>query len=184
MSSLYFDEEEAVETLRERGYRVVKVNFPNTENITTVKKLVEYFYARRFYYNKDRPYPPSIDFKDDLKYASDLVRSRQKLGLSRKNAVRESAVLIDALFKYESFLKLKEPINHLTTLTSRPIMDRICMFANGEVSEVEEAKNEEFINEVNAVYDKEYSQRDFEKAAENRRLILESLDECKTRKCG
>lgn len=177
--SLYFDEEEAIETLRERGYRVVKIEFPETQNITTVPKLVEYFYARRFFYNKDRTYPASIDFTNDNKYASDLVRSRQKLGLSRKDAVREAAAIVDALFKYEPFLKLREPINHMTILTSRPIMDRICMYLSGEVSEVEEAKNEEYINVVNVIYDREYAQRDFEKAANKRRAILEKLNEHK-----
>lgn len=177
--SLYFDEEEAVETLRERGYRVVKVDFPETQDITTIKKLVEYFYTRRFYYNPDRSYPASVDYKDDSKYASDLVRSRQKLGLSRKNAVREAAAIIDALFKYEPFLKLKEPINHLTIVTSRPVMDRICSFLNREVKEVEEAENEEYINMVNEVYDREFAQRDFERAAETRKKMLERLDERK-----
>lgn len=180
--SLYFDEEEAVETLRERGYRVVKVDFPVTNDITTIPKLVQYFYARRHYYNKDRTYPASIDFKSDNKYASDLVRSRKKLGLSHKEAVRESAAIVDALFKYEPFLKLREPINHMTIVTSRPIMDRVCMYMNGEVDEVEEAKNEEYIDAVNKIYDREYAQRDLERAADKRRAILERLHEHTERK--
>ena len=53
------------------------------------------------------------------------------------------------------------------------------MYMNGEVSEVEEAKNEEYINAVNAIYDREYAQRDFEKAADKRREILERLHEHK-----
>lgn len=177
MSSLYFDEEEAVETLRERGYRVIKVDFPETQEITTVKQLVEYFYARRFFYNPDRPFPASIDYKGDTKYASDLIRARQKLGLSRKDAVREAAAIVDALFKYEAFLKLREPIVHLTILTSRPIVDRICMYMNGEVQEVEESRNDEYIDGINKIYDKEFAQRDFEKAAEKRRQVLERLHE-------
>lgn len=176
MGGLYFDEGEAVESLRGRGYRVIRVEYPSTEGITTVRKLVEYFYARRFYYNTDRKFPASIDWKSNSNYASDLVRSRQKLGLSRKDAVRESAALIDALFKYEKFLKLREPINHLTILTSRPIMDRICSFVDSEVGEVEEFKNEEYIDRINCVLDQQFAQRDFEKAAEKRKKILEKLD--------
>ncbi len=174
---LYLNEEEASAFLLDRGYRVVKVDFSATDSVTSVKKLVEYFYARRLYYNKDRKFPASIDWKKDNLCASDLVRSRQKLGLSRKNAVRESAVLIDALFKYEGFLKLREPINHLTILTSRPIMDRICNYVNGEVSEVEEFKTNSYIDEINKIYDKEYAQRDFEKASEQLNKILERVND-------
>ena len=175
--SLYFDQEDAIEFLQDLGYRVVKVEFPDHEGVTTMKKLVEYFYARRVFYNADRKFPASIDWKKDNLCASDLVRSRQKLGLNRKNAVKESAVLIDALFKYEKFLKLREPINHLTILTSRPVMDRICNYMNAEVNEVEEFKTEEYIDKVNKIYDREYAQRDFEKAAEKRKNILEKLND-------
>lgn len=175
--SLYFDEEEAIMFLQDRGYRVMKVEYPDHEGITTMRKLVEYFYARRFFYNPNRKYPASIDWKKDNLYASDLVRSRQKLGLNKKNAIREAAALIDALFKYEEFLKLREPINHLTILTSRSIMDRICNYMNEEVSEVEEHKTNEYIDKVNVIYDREYAQRDFEKAAEKRKKILEKLND-------
>jgi hypothetical protein len=175
--SLYFDEEEAVETLRDRGYRVIKVDFLDTDSVTSVKRLVEYFYARRFYYNENRKFPASIDWKKDSLCASDLVRSRQKLGLGRKNAVRESAVLVNALFKYEKFLKLREPIHHLTILTSRPVMDRICSFMNSEVMEVEEFKTNEYIEKINQIYDREYAQRDFEKAGEKLQKILERLND-------
>jgi hypothetical protein len=175
--TLYFDEEESIKTLQDRGYRVIKVDFPDTASVTTMKKLVEYFYARRFFHNSDRVFPASIDWKKDNLYASDLVRSRQKLGLSRKDAVREAAALVDALFKYESFLKLREPINHLTILTSRPVMDRICSYMNAEVSEVEETKTGEYIDKINVIYDREYAQRDFEKAAESRKKILEKLND-------
>ena len=175
--SLYFDEKEAIESLQDRGYRVIKVDFPDTASVTTMKKLVEYFYARRFFYNSDRKFPASIDWKKDNLYASDLVRSRQKLGLSRKDAVREAAALIDALFKYEKFLKMREPINHLTILTSRPVMDRICNYMNAEVNEVEEFKTGEYIETINEIYNRENAQRDFDTAAESRKKILEKLND-------
>lgn len=173
--SLYFEEEEAIKILKERGYRVVKVEFPETQSITTIKKLVEFFYARRFFYNKDRKYPASVDFKNDSKFASDLVRSRQKLGLNRKQAIQEAASLIEGLFKFEPFLKLKEPINHLTIVTSRPIMDRICMYLNGESSDVEESLNEDYVNKLNKIYEKQYFDQDFEDAQHKRKHILEKL---------
>jgi len=88
--SLYFDEEDAVDQLRERGYRVVKVEFPNT--VTTIKDLIEYFYARRLYYNSNRPFPISRNFEEDKKYVSVLVKKRQAMGLSRKNAIKEAAM--------------------------------------------------------------------------------------------
>ncbi len=176
---LYFDEEEAIEALRDRGYRVIKVEFPDTESVSTVRKLVEFFYARRFYYNENRKFPASIDWKKDSLCASDLVRSRQKLGLSRKNAVKEAAAIVDALFKYEKFLRLREPIHHLTILTSRPVMDRICSFMNAEVTDVEEFKTGEYIEAINVIYDRDNAQRDFDVAAEKRKKILEKLNDDK-----
>ena len=79
--SLYFDESESVEKLRERGYRVVKVEFPGSA--TTIKDLLEYFYARRLFYNPDRPFPPSRNLVQDRNYISGFVRKRQQLGSRR-----------------------------------------------------------------------------------------------------
>jgi uncharacterized protein with gpF-like domain len=48
---------------------------------------------------------------------------------------------------------------------------------NAEVSEVEETKTGEYIDKINVIYDREYAQRDFEKAAESRKKILEKLND-------
>ena len=173
--SIFFDEEEAIEELQNKGYRITKEEHLGSGSITTVRHLVDYFYARRKFYNPDRKFPFSIDYSTDTKYISSFVRSRQKLGLSRKMAVKEAVVLIDTLFKYEEQLKLKTPVISPNILAVRPIMDRVCSFANGEVDEVVQLETESFVDNINDVYDKEFDKRDFERAAEERMKILEKI---------
>lgn len=181
--SLYFDEQEAIEELQARGYRVVKESYPEVEGITTIKVLTEYFYARMKFYNPDRKYPTSIDYSQDSKYVSSFIHSREKLGLGRKMAIQEAAMLIDALFKYEEHLNLNEPIMQPTILAVRSIMDRVVGYINQDSAKVQEADTEKYIEEVNEFYNAEFAQRDFEKAAEQRRAISERIHERK-RKCG
>jgi ribosomal protein S18 len=180
--NLYFNEEDAIEELKERGYRITKEEFSDVDSITSMKSLVEFFYARRKYYNPDRKYPFSIDYKADTRVLSNFVKSREKLGLSRKAAVKESAILIDALFKYEPQLRLKVPILSLGILTSRPLMDRVCALAGGEVGEVLELETAEYVDGLNELYDKEFGQQDFENAAKERQEIMEKINGSKERK--
>jgi len=170
---LYFDEEEAVEKLRELGYRVVKVEFsPVASNI---KDLVEYFYARRLYYNPDRPFPLSRNFVEDRNYLSGFVKKRQALGLSRKNAIREAAMLIEVLFRFEKHLRLKEPVMSPKALDVGFIIDRVCAIANDEIDEASEDETERYIDEINEIYDKKYAKRDIDLAEDSRKRILERL---------
>jgi len=175
--SLYFDEEEAVKKLRDLGYRVVKNSAKAMGGITTVKALTDYFYARRLYYNPSRKFPFSVDYSGDTKFVSSLVVSRQKQGLSRKAAVQESALIIDAFFKYEKHLKLKTPISNPRILTSRPFIDRICSYMNGEDPDVNDFNDEMFIDKWNEEYNKKHGERDFLLAKDERKKILEKLDD-------
>jgi len=170
-----FDEEKAVRELQERGYRVVKVEYPEVPLLKTAKDLVQHFYARRQFYNPDRRFPPSLNYSQDTKLISGLLRKRQQLGLSRKVAVQEVAVLIETLFKFEEHLKLSEPVLSPRILEIGPIMNRICTYANGEVGVVGEAETEEFVNEINKLYEKKFAERDSERAAQSRKRILGRL---------
>lgn len=172
---MFFDEEEVVKELRERGYRVLKLEFPEVSSVETTKDLVQHFYARRQFYHPDRAFPPSLNYREDTKLISGLVKKRQKLGLSRKVAIQEVAMLIETLFKFEEHLKLSEPVLSPRILEIDSIMNRICAYANGEVGEVGEAETEEFVNEVNELYNKTYAERDSERAAQSRKRILERL---------
>ena len=122
--SWYFDEEEAAEKLRELGYRVIKVEFsPAASNI---KDLIEYFYARRLYYNPDRPFPPSRNFVEDRNYLSGFVKKRQALGLSKKNAVREAAMLALRESKEAKQVKKKhfvESLKKIRPSVSKPTLE-------------------------------------------------------------
>ena len=175
MASLYFDEQEAVEELQKRGYRVVRVDFPHTASLNNVKDLIDYFYAKRLYYNADRPFPKSRNLQEDRKYINTLVTKRQGTGLSRKNAVKEAGLLIDTLFKFEEYLRLKEPVTSPRILTIGFIMDRVCAIANNEVGEVGEVATGQYVNEINEVYNAEFSERDSQRAAKIRADILERL---------
>ena len=174
--TLYFDEQEAVEELQKRGYRVFKESYPDSESIRTAKELVELFYARRKYYNPERRFPQSINYGGDTKIISSFIRTRQKLGLSRENAVRECAELIENMFKYEKHMSLKEPIISVNILAVNSIMDRVCSIANEENREVVELENDRCLNQFYEDYEKRYGERDDEHARQKRKEILEALD--------
>ena len=174
--SLYFDEQEAVEELQRRGYRVVKEARSDFESIRTAKDLVEYFYARRKFYNPERKFPESISYQKDTKVISSFIRSRQELGLSREKAVQECAELIENMFKYEKHMTLKEPILSVNILAVRPIMNRVCAIANEENREIESLENDAFINEFYERYERLYGEMDDEVAREKRKEIMEAVN--------
>ncbi len=179
-ASLYFDEEEMIEALRDRGYRVVLEDYGRVGNISNARQVVEWFYARRLYYNPDRKYPLSgINYSADSKLLSVFVRQRQKLGLSRKMALQEAALLIDTLFKYEKYLGLKEPVTSIRILTQSSIMDRVCAYASGEAPLVEEEKDRTFIDERNKIYNRENAEEDRQLAATRLKKMLENIYEKK-----
>jgi hypothetical protein len=173
VSALYFDEEEAVRELRERGYRVLKVDFP--DKVSNIKDLVDYFYACRMYYNPDREFPISRNFDEDQKYMSVFVKKRQDMGLSRIQAVRECSMLIEAAFRFEKHLQLKEPILSPQALTVGFIMEKVCAIVNDEIAEASEEETRRYIDEINEIYETEFAQRDAERAADSRRRIMEGL---------
>ena len=175
-NSLFFNEDEVIEELRRRGYRVRKEPYSESKAVSNVKDLIEFFYARRRFYNPDRKFPESIDYSEDRNYVGSFVKSRQKLGLGRLSAVREAAEIVDALFKYEHLLNLKEPIRGAVILTIRPIMDRVCGFMNGGIPEAGEIDTELKVLELNSYYDKNFDARDKETAALERQKILEKLN--------
>ncbi len=174
---LYFDELEAIEELQKRGYRVIKESYPIFESIKTAKDLLEYFYARRKFYNSDRRFPESIDHQGNTKVISSFVRSRQKLGLSKQHAVQECAELIENMFKYEKHLRLREPIISVNILAVRPIMDRVCSIANEENREVVTLEDERYLNKFYEDYEREYGKRDDAAARQQRKEILEALND-------
>ncbi len=173
--SLYFDKDEAITLLQGLGYRVSKVDFSEVEAITSVKALVEHFYACRRYYNAEREYPLSIDYKEDTKKVASFVKSREKLGLNRKEAIKEAALLIDVMFKFEECFFLKEPIMSLGILGVRPFMDKVCSISNGEVDSANQFDNDLSAKEFNEFYNKKFGDRDFERASEERKQMLRRL---------
>jgi len=174
-NALFFDEDEAVRFLRERGYRVIKEEYPEGSCVTTIPQLVQFFYARRRFYNPDRKFPESIDMVSDRTYIGGFVKSREKLGLNRKTAVKECAQIIDALFKYEDLLGLKEPVISPRVLNVRWLMDKVCLCLNGDVPEAGELDSELIVREHNKYYDRHFATEDLQLADEIRTQILERM---------
>lgn len=177
--TLFFDEELAVEELKNRGYRVVKVGHPKFPGLKNINELVQFFYARRRFYNPDRQYPESLDYENDRKYIASLVKARQEAGLNKKLAMHEAADIIDALFKYEKLLVLDYPVSGANILGSNFIVNRLCSFLNGEVPEAKEVENDLAIDQWNEYYNKKHAAEDLEKAKEKMKIMLEKLDEQK-----
>ena len=174
---LFFDEEEVIAFLRSRGYRVFKEEYPEGRFVSTIPQLVQFFYAKRRFYNPDRKFPESIDNANDRKYIGGYVQSRQKLGLDKKTAVKEVAQIIDALFKYEALLGLSTPVISPKILGVRYIMDRVCSYLNGEVAEAGEIDTEIAVQKYNDYYDRHFAEEDIEFAARRRDEILGSLED-------
>lgn len=176
MPSLYFDEEEAVNELRDRGYRVEKVCFKEVERITTLRDLSAFFYYKRRCYNLGRQYNYEGNLVEDSKPLSLFVTARQKLGLSRKQAIQEAAVIVDALFKYEKHLHLKSPVISPHILASVSVVNRLCSYMNGEVPDVLEQDNAEYIDQINALYVQQYEKEDLERINKERKSVMEDLN--------
>jgi len=164
-------EQDIVAYLRKKGYRVVKEEYLDAKGVDTIPKLVNFFYSRRKFYQRGE-FPASIDGSTDRKYISSFVKSREKLGVPRKVAVKESAVLIDALFRFEDRLGLREPVASANILTVRPIMDRVCAFLSSEYCE---RLDQEAIQEWNQYYNERDRKKDFESATEELQEISERL---------
>lgn len=178
-NALFFNEEDAIEELRKRGYRVFKPSYAEGNSVSSIQDLIGFFYAKRMFYNPDRKFPESIDYGEDRKCLSSLVASRQKLGLSRVNSIKECADIIDALFKYEKILNLEYPVSNTAILTSRPFVDKLCSFLNGEAPEAVEQDSEEVVADWNKYYNDRFSSTDLEYAAQQRKKILERVNEQK-----
>ena len=112
---------------------------------------------------------------EDRKYISGFVKKRQELGLSRKHATREAAMLIEVLFRFEKHLKLRTPIMSPRVLQVGFIMERVCAIASGEIDEASEEETERYIDAVNEIYNKKYAERDTELAVASRKRILGRL---------
>ncbi len=172
-----FVTEEAIAELRKRGYRVTKDDFPEAEGgVTTPKELLTYFYARRKFYNPDRRFPDSINYKDGLDHIGGFLCRREKLGLNRAQAIAEATILIEMLFKYEEHFRLKTPIMEPSILTVGFVVNRSCDFANGEIPAANHAETEDMITELNQEYNREFAERDALEASERMARILEKLN--------
>jgi len=171
-------EQDIVNYLRKKGYRVIKEDYPDAKGVDTIPKLVDFFYSRRKFYQRGE-FPASIDSSTDRKYISSFVKSREKLGVPRKVAVKEAAVIIDALFRFEDQLGLKEPISGASILTVRPITDRVCALLSSEYCE---RLDQEIIQEWNQYYNEQDFQKDFESATKELQNISEMLNVSKERR--
>jgi hypothetical protein len=171
------DDEDAITALRAEGYRVTKEDFPEAiGNPTTPLELLRHFYARRQFYNPDRRFPDSINYKDGLDHVGGFLCRREKLGLSRAQAMKEATILIEMIFKYEEFFYLKTPIKEPSILTVDFVVRKACAFADGEVPVVNDAKTEAMVEELNQEYNREFAERDAREASERLARILEKLN--------
>lgn len=174
--SLFFDEEEAVQELRKMGYKVIKLNYPQFEQITSVKKLLEFFYYKREAGRSDLKVDYYRDAKEDMEMMGQFVKSREKLGLGRKAALQEAALIIDGLFKYEKYLNLTTPIISPKILNVRSFVDRVCGFLNGDDPNVAESETSEYVTLLSEEYARKYQNAEFDSIKDERQKIMERLN--------
>lgn len=123
-------EERSIEKLKESGYCVIKPP-EGMDTITNLDGLVRFFYATMAKYNASRKTPYSAS-STDRKVLSDLVKSREHTGLSRKAAYANCALIVDTLFKYEKDLNFDGRITSARILTSSWIVSRLLAIINNE----------------------------------------------------
>ena len=105
-------EQRCVDYLRSCGYNVIKRIEPNHKNVKNSNDLVQFFYAL-----VDCYYPSPIGYYRNLgkdrKIAKRFVESRMEMaGVDKETAVRQCAVIIEALFKHVNEFNFKDaPIN-------------------------------------------------------------------------
>ena len=174
--ALFLDEKECIEFLQSRGYRVTKVSSDPLEKIKSVKDLLRFYESRLVYYSPERSFLYAKNYEEDSIYLSGLVKSRERLGLGRKEALQEAAQIIDVVLKYEKTLNLKSPITSPAIFSSRSIMNWACSILNGENSKTSAVDNERAIENCNFLSNKVFSQEDFYEASKEREKIMESLN--------
>jgi hypothetical protein len=154
------DEVVSAEFLRDRGYLVFKPSkhiekYNSGEskfNLKSNKDLVKFFYIKMMEYNPGRKLHYSMSTKEDLKNAKKLVEKRMALGVSKKRALIEAALIIDILVKHEALFGVAFPITSLRPLVSEKtkwIVDKVIAFYNGEKSaerELYDLVQEEYSN--------------------------------------
>jgi len=100
-------ETKCVEYLKTLGYKVAKPLSMTYKNIKNVNELVNFFYALVDYH-----YPSPVGYyrniPKDRAIAKRFVESRMEASqLSKKDAIKECAFMIDALFKYADEFNFK-----------------------------------------------------------------------------
>jgi hypothetical protein len=120
-----------------------------------------------------------MDSSQDRVFLGSFVKARMKLGLDKPTAIKECAKIIDALFKYEKLLRLDEPVLSPRILGVRSIVDRVCSYLNGDVPEAGEVDTEQAVQRCNEYYNRHFALEDLRRADEERKRILEKLNEQK-----
>jgi len=104
----------AKDILLAAGYRIIEPIMIN-DQITTQKRLRDYFYMRldSKYPNRRLLRPPNIKY--DMQMISRFVKSQMN-GASEKRAIQECVRIIDALFNYEEEFNFKYSISDIGIL--------------------------------------------------------------------
>ena len=123
-------DEKTVARLKEKGYCVIEPP-EEASTISNLDGLVRFFYATMAKYNPVRKTPYSAS-STDRKVLADLVKSREKAGLSRKAAYAECSLIVETLFKYEKDLNFEGRITSARILTSSWIVSRLLAIINNE----------------------------------------------------
>jgi len=100
--------EDAEALLKENNYRILPPAMCATA-VNTINKLVVFFYDTMYSFNPGRRIR-TAPVPQDLLYAAKLVEWRMSSGVSRECAFAESCEIIEAIFKYEKYLGLNDPV--------------------------------------------------------------------------
>lgn len=125
--------DEAKQLLLDNGY-LVRGPLLVGIGVKTPSDLVRYFYDKLMYHNPDFRIGYHGERKRDLKIARNFIEARKKTGLGKDRALVECCILIDILFRYESYLGLSFKVSSMNVLGQEQfswVTDKLVDIYNG-----------------------------------------------------
>ncbi len=149
---------EATAFLVSKGYIVISPAKLDYSNVKTVSGLIDYFYSLLQYYNQDRDIHYSSS-KKETRLASNFIKSRQKVNnLTKKSAIKEAAVIVKCVIKYESKFGFKFPMHSFNCFGQdrmKWVTDKAISIINKENIEVEKDALNLYLNNLYVEQEKE-----------------------------
>jgi len=149
---------ESIDFLRSNGYMIIKLSDLEETSVKKAQDLVDLFYALLQFYNQDRDIHYGKASKKDLGLAKQLITHRENICGDKKRALKECALIIKCVVKYEGYFKFTEPLHSFDCFghdSMKWVVDKAISIINKENKEIDELELNTFLEELYALQEKE-----------------------------